>query len=214
MPGDTFSSMDSTLMRLMQNPRATVSRLLSCTSFLAAYSLLLASLLPTQALASEGDAWARGARHAGVPVLVLHGIAMTESGKPWSDGVRRPWPWTLNSVKGPMFFATKDEAARVLESIIAEGIRNVDIGLMQVNWGYHHATVSSPAELLEPATNIRVASQILREAMTRTQGDVGKAVGAYHAGHSPERANRSIWYQNTVASFARRSLKHASGAIR
>ena len=110
-----------------------------------------------------------------------------------------------------MFFETRHQAALALDSILAEGIRNVDVGLMQVNWGYHHASVSSPSDLLDPSTNIRVASQILREAMTRTKGDVAKAVGAYHAGHSPDRANRSLWYQNTVASFARRTSSSPAG---
>lgn len=150
------------------------------------------------------DPWKDAARTAGVPVVVLHAIAITESGKTWSDGVKRPWPWTLNSVKGPMFFASREQAAAALRQILAEGITNVDIGLMQVNYGYHHHRVANPADLLDPQINLRVAAAVLREARKVVGGDVAAAVGAYHAGFAPSKASRAAWYQNTVASFARR----------
>src|SRR5574337_1611940 len=61
--------------------------------------LVLAGCLLGPALAM--DVWSEAARTSGVPVHVLHGIALTESGKVWTDGSTRPWPWTLNSpVKG------------------------------------------------------------------------------------------------------------------
>jgi len=103
-----------------------------------------------------------------------------------------------------MFFATREQAASALFKILQEGITNVDIGLMQVNYGYHGNRVKNPADLLDPAINLRVASMVLSEARDVVGGDVASAVGAYHAGHKASARGRSIWYQNTVAALARR----------
>ena len=167
-----------------------------------AAALAFSLFFPAESYAT--DLWREAADHAGVPVAVLHGIALAESGKTWSDGSRRPWPWTLNSIKGPMFFASRDQAASALSKILQEGITNVDIGLMQVNYGYHGSRVKHPSDLLDPAINLRVAGQVLAEARDVVGGDVASAVGAYHAGYKASARGRSIWYQNTVAAFARR----------
>ncbi len=103
-----------------------------------------------------------------------------------------------------MYFASREQAAEALNEILREGIKNVDIGLMQVNYGYHGFRVERPADLLDPVINLRVAAEVLRDAKEVVGGDVAAAVGAYHAGHKHSAKERSIWYQNTVAALARR----------
>lgn len=152
---------------------------------------------------SKEDVWNEASKVSGVPVKILHGIALVESGKRWTDGLIHPWPWTLNSpVKGSQFFNTKAEAADELNSLIALGIKNIDIGLMQINCGYHCNRVEKPSDLLDPKLNIKVASKILAE-VKKVKGDLAKTVGAYHAGLHPSRENRSLWYQNVVAMRVR-----------
>lgn len=148
--------------------------------------------------------WDRAAHHAGVQVRVIHGIALTESGRKWSDGMKRPWPWTLNSQRGPMFFANQAQAAAALDQLLSEGITNVDIGYMQINCGYHCSRVANPKDLLDPDTNLMVAADILKEVKLKLGGNVASAVGVYHAGLRPDRKERADWYRDVVASHIRR----------
>ncbi len=149
------------------------------------------------------DVWLEASGNSGIPVKVLHGIALVESGKKWSDGTFRPWPWTLNSpARGAQFFNSYQAAEKGLNELLQQGVTNVDIGMMQINCGYHCARVKKPSDLLDPKVNIRVASKILSEVHS-IRGDVASAVGAYHAGLHPSREKRSLWYQNAVAQRVR-----------
>jgi hypothetical protein len=153
--------------------------------------------------ASAADAWILASKRSGVPVQILHGIALVESGKKWSDGKVRPWPWTLNSPsRGSQFFSTRQAAEKELRAILATGQTNVDIGFMQVNCGYHCRRVEDPAMLLDPKTNVRIAGEILAD-VRKVKTNLADAVGAYHAGLHPSRAVRSQWYQDQVAQRVR-----------
>jgi hypothetical protein len=150
------------------------------------------------------DIWSRAATVSGVPVRVIHGIALVESGKIWSDGMKRPWPWTLNSAQGSMFFADRASAASALRRILDSGVSNVDIGYMQINCGFHCWRVRFPEDLLDPQTNLRVASDILKEVRLASGGDIAATVGAYHAGLKATDLARVQGYQNSVANNVRR----------
>jgi len=170
-------------------------------------TILSSVFLLSSVHAAELNAWGMAAKRAGIPVRILHGIALTESGKKWSDGVIRPWPWTLNSPsRGAQFFKSKEAAERELTSILATGQMNVDIGFMQVNCKYHCQRVRSPVDLLDPNVNLHIAGDILAEVHT-SKKDMASAVGAYHAGLHPSRNERSRWYQDVVARNVRKLSK-------
>ena len=124
-------------------------------------------------------AYEKIAQHYHVPAEVFYAIALTESGRDVS-GIYRPWPWTLNVAGQAQFFSTRADAQAALEHAIANNVRQIDIGLMQVNWAYHHSRVSHAAELLDPYTNLHTAGQILTEY--RENKDLWSAVGRYHSG--------------------------------
>ncbi|MEQ9418083.1 MAG: transglycosylase SLT domain-containing protein [Salinisphaeraceae bacterium] len=131
--------------------------------------------------------WARAAVHAGVCWTVLYGIALRESR---TQGVTftRPWPWTVNSPEGPQYFKTRAAAKRHIETLIENGQKNIDVGLMQINWRYHgHRVDWSVDALLDPSRNVMVAAEYLAETMRETNGDLKQAVGWYH-NRRPERA--------------------------
>lgn len=113
--------------------------------------------------------------HKSVDAKVLAGIALNESGL---NG--RAWPWTLNIAGRGFFFKTREDAYRVVMSLIARGRSDFDIGLMQVNWGYHARRFASPWDALAPETSIRVAEQILNENYSKTHS-VAKAIAYYHS---------------------------------
>jgi len=160
-------------------------------------------------ISSSGDAntlensiWGRAAADAGINVATLYGIAAQESGMRWRDGTFRPWPWTLrvnvakNGVKaGPRRYANKEAAVLALNEMIKNGVRNVDVGLMQVNFYWHGSKVSNPSQLLDPKTNIAVAASYLRDI---NQNTVSKTVGNYH---SPSNNDRGKQYANHVQKY-------------
>ncbi|MFJ4291234.1 lytic transglycosylase [Cupriavidus sp. NPDC089707] len=111
---------------------------------------------------------------------ITAGIAMNES-----SYRGRPWPWTLNVAGRGMFFSTRDEAYAAINRLLASQRCDFDVGLMQVNWCYHGKRFASPWEALAPATNIRVAEDILAENLQRS-GSPMKAVAWYHSAN-PER---------------------------
>jgi len=113
--------------------------------------------------------------HTSVDPKVLAGIALNESGL---NG--RAWPWTLNIAGQGFFFKTREDAYRVVRSLIGRGRSDFDVGLMQINWGYHARRFSSPWDALAPATSIRVAEDILNENYSRTHS-VAKAIAFYHS---------------------------------
>ncbi|MBU6486203.1 MAG: transglycosylase SLT domain-containing protein [Burkholderiales bacterium] len=113
--------------------------------------------------------------HVSVDPKVLASIALNES------GLRgRAWPWTLNVAGRGYFFRSREDAYRAIESLLSGGRDDFDVGLMQVNWRYHHQRFSSPWDALAPATNIRVAEDILNENYSKTHS-VAKAIAYYHS---------------------------------
>lgn len=113
--------------------------------------------------------------HRTVDPKVLAGIALNESGV---NG--RAWPWTLNIAGQGFFFKTREDAYRVVMSLIARGRSDFDVGIMQINWGYHARRFASPWDALAPATSIRVAEEILNENYGKTHS-VAKAIAYYHS---------------------------------
>ena len=110
----------------------------------------------------------------------------------------RPWPWTLHTPEaGSLYFDTYDAALEKLKSLIAQGTKNIDVGLMQINWGWngHRATAE---RLLLPTDNIEIAAQILREHLNEYGGDRRRAVARYH---SP-RPERGLPYAASVLAIA------------
>jgi soluble lytic murein transglycosylase-like protein len=122
----------------------------------------------------------------GIPPLVLYGVALQESAKLFGE-FSLPWPWTLNVQGTPRRYARYAEAVEGLRAIVASGIRNVDTGLMQVNWGYHRDRLIEPSRALDPYPNIAVGATILRSHFERTRNWYA-AVGRYHSPGNAERA--------------------------
>jgi Transglycosylase SLT domain len=113
--------------------------------------------------------------HTSVDPKVLAGIALNESGL---NG--RAWPWTLNVAGQGFFFKTRMDAYRAIQSLIAAGRNDFDVGLMQINWRCHGHRFTSAWDALRPSTNIRVAEDILNENYSRTHS-VAKAIAWYHS---------------------------------
>jgi hypothetical protein len=100
--------------------------------------ILLFALLPVQCWAFSADVFLRASAATGIPVELLLAISHVESGF---------HPHAINMSGQPYFPSSRNEALRLL---VRSG-DNVDIGLMQVNWGFWGDKFGlSKAELLDP----------------------------------------------------------------
>lgn len=115
-----------------------------------------------------------------VPPRLLYAVALQESRLALGQALVRPWPWTLNAAGTPLRFKTHRATYEALRARLDADQTNVDIGLMQVNWGYHAHRFETIDEAVDPYRNIRVGALILREEYER-RGDWWEAVGHYHS---------------------------------
>lgn len=155
---------------------------------------------------SVPPAYRQAALRAGVPARLLYAIALQESAMAFGEAGVLPWLWTLNVQGHPHRYATYRDAVFALQAwVTVRGVRNVDCGPMQVNWGCHRARFGdSFAAALEAHTNLAVGADILA-GHYRDSGDWFAAAGRYHSPGNPARARN---YANGV--FARMARLEAS----
>lgn len=138
-------------------------------------ALLLAS---PQALLAQVDLKTIAARHGLDPVL-LYSVALAESARVVDGAKVAPWPWTIRSSRyGPRYFSSREMAETHLRELLEAGVKNIDVGLMQINLRYHK--IADPYRLLDPEHNIDLGARILRQALDSTEDRI-MAVGRYHS---------------------------------
>lgn len=129
------------------------------------------------------------AQKTGVLPEILWAIAKTESN--FKGG---PWPWTIN-VKGKgYYFPDKLSAKKFLQTLPKKIQYKVDVGCMQLNWGYHGKAFPYLGKMLNPRINIIYAAYFLRELYLET-GRWSKAIASYHS----RKWHRGGQYANHVA---------------
>lgn len=164
-----------------------------------AVCLLLPSLV--QAQETPPPAYQLAANQIGVPSEVLYAVALTESGFKLDGTTVRPWPWTLNVAGRSHYFKTKEDACTFLnETLQTTSAKRVDVGLGQVNYGYHKHRVTSACALLDPYLNLEIAAQILKEQRRSNEEDWLLAIGRYHSPVDGQRARnyRGVVEQNLI----------------
>lgn len=135
-----------------------------------------------------GDSWqvcgaaiAAAEKAAKVPPKLLLSIALVESGRRnENDDTYSPWPWTVNAGGRGRHFRTKEDAVAAVRELKEDRIRNIDVGCMQVNLGYHPRAFGNLGEALDPSRNAAYAARLLR-SLYRETGTWGYAVGRYHS---------------------------------
>lgn len=154
--------------------------------------LLLPPAIPILAMADTGlaartpsddclVAISSAARQTGVPETILRAVSLTETGRRDESGTLRPWPWAINDAGESLWFSGKDEAVAFLQSALAEGRRNLDIGCFQLNWHWHGGGFASVRAMIDPRQNALYAAHFLQDLYYRTGGDWEKAVAGYHS---------------------------------
>jgi len=163
--------------------------------------LVLLLALPSLSYAGSNipDAYKQIADEYSIPPVLLYSMALTES---FHADVKRPWPWTINCNGTGRYFDSRTEAFNFVAAKLAKGIRNCDIGIMQVSWRWNKHVFESLWAAFDPYTNIRAGAEIL-SGLYHKHGAYEIAVGAYH---SPSNAARASAYRERVRSKLKRVL--------
>jgi len=148
-------------------------------------------LFPNQCWGFSVDVFLRASAATGIPVELLLAISHVESGF---------HPHALNVSGESAFPSSQYEALRLLR----QSGNNVDIGLMQVNWGYWGNKFGlSKSELLDPQLNVLVGAKILEHCI-RVGGSPWIGVGLYH---SPENFRQREYVEKVWQSYRRVLIK-------
>ena len=157
------------------------------------YSFATGSSL-SNAQETPPPAYQIAAAYTDIPSTVLYAIALQESGRA-VNGKLRPWPWTLNiGGRGYYLDSFDDACARLTETLRSTSAKRVDVGLGQINVGYHGHRIDQPCDLLNPYLNLAVAGQILAE-QHRPGQDWLVTMGRYH---SPANGAAAARYRTAV----------------
>jgi hypothetical protein len=124
-------------------------------------------------------------RREGIPANLLAAIALTESGRSDPEsGENFAWPWTVMAQGKGRYFATEAEARAEVEILLSQGVRNIDVGCMQINMHYHWNAFETLDHAFDPAVNAAYAAKFLKAKYDETRNWL-TAAGQYHS-QTPE----------------------------
>ncbi|SRR5579859_9970 len=162
-----------------------------------------------------GQETARQERLMSIPDRLLHAISLVESGR-WDAEHRASvaWPWTVMAEGEGRFLPSKAAAIAEVMKLKARGVRNIDVGCMQVNLLAHPDAFATLDEAFEPRSNVAYAARFLRELYTN-DNNWGQAGAHYHSQTPSEAAPykaklMSVWDKSRGMSDTRVQLASAS----
>ena len=120
-----------------------------------------------------------GVRH-GLPKDLMPAISRVETGLKQGDKGVRAWPWTLNVQGQGYYFPTRAAALKKLREVLDSGVRNVDVGCMQINYRWHGENFASIEEMMAPEANAEYAARFLTRLKQR-HGSWDEATQNYHS---------------------------------
>ena len=152
-----------------------------------------------------------GARRGGVPVEVLHAVALTETGQ-HRDGAFRAWPWAINREGKGYWFQNRDEAIAFARKSLAEGRKSFDVGCVQINYRWHGHAFPSLEDMFDPQWTATYAAQFLR-TLYEERGDWSAAAGAYHSLSPKESTTYRTRFDQVLAGLEPGSLTGAEALV-
>jgi len=166
------------------------------------------------------DVAAAAERRHDIPLRLLAAISLAETGR-WDRARRAPiaWPWTVFAEGRGRFLPDKASAVAEVQALQARGVRNIDVGCMQVNLKYHPEAFASLEEALEPASNVAFAAGFLSR-LRQNHRSWSVAVARYHS--STRALNRpyrrkvmKLWHEERWRFYrARHAAARAAAAER
>lgn len=163
-----------------------VLRLFSAGALLVTVAV---SALPQPANALEthelcSNAIVRTERANDIPASLMSAIATVESGR-WAADEKAifAWPWTVTNGSDGRYFPTKEAAIAHVEKLRARGVRNIDVGCMQVNLMYHPDAFDDLETAFDPEANAAYAARFLN-GLFKEHKSWGEAIRRYHSANA------------------------------
>ncbi len=149
-------------------------------------------------------------RAATIPRHLLGAISLAESGR-WDDARQAniAWPWTVTARGEGQYFPSKAAAVRHVRQLRGEGVRNIDVGCMQINLFYHADAFASLSQALDPKANVAYAAKFLKDQFAAT-GSWVQAAANYHS-MTPEKGRA---YRQKVVRLWREERNRTESAGR
>jgi hypothetical protein len=147
-----------------------------------------------------------------LPAGIMQAISLAESGR-WHKASRSrfAWPWTVTAHGKGRFYPSKDAAIAAVRKLKADGVKNIDVGCMQVNLKYHPKAFKSLQDAFDPATNARYAANLFAK-LRRSTRSITRAVAHYHS--TTRHRNRpytkkvvKLWNEERRRFYAEERLK-------
>lgn len=120
-------------------------------------------------------------RESGIPDGLLTAISLVESGR-W-DHTRKAsfaWPYTVMAEGRGRFLPNKAAAIAEVVALKAKGVRNIDVGCMQINLQAHPNAFPDLNTAFDPRANVGYAARFLVSLFEET-GSWAKAGTHYHS---------------------------------
>jgi len=116
-----------------------------------------------------------------LPKRLLNAISLTETGR-WHAEKREiiAWPWTVYSEGRGRYLPSKRAAIAEVLKLKAKGVKNIDVGCMQVNLYWHPEAFSSLEDAFDPAINTDYAGKLLKK-LQKSSRSWNVAIAYYHS---------------------------------
>lgn len=119
-----------------------------------------------------------------MPGELMTAISHVESGR-WDarEEALYAWPWTVTNGPDGQYFPSKADAIAHVRKLQAKGIRNIDVGCMQINLRYHPDAFEDLESALDPETNAAYSAKLLSK-LFEAHKSWGEAIKHYHSANA------------------------------
>lgn len=116
-----------------------------------------------------------------LPKRLLTAVSLTESGH-WHKEKQEmiAWPWTVYAEGRGRYLPSKEIAIKEVEALKAKGVKNIDVGCMQVNLYYHPDAFEDLDAALDPKQNTEYAAKLLKSLRDESRS-WNTAIAHYHS---------------------------------
>ena len=116
-----------------------------------------------------------------LPPYLLQAISKVESGRWDKDkAALSAWPWTVMAEGRGRYLPSKTAAIAEVKALKAKGVRNIDVGCMQINLHFHPKAFESLEQAFDPAHNVAYGATFLKQ-LRRQSYSWTRAIGRYHS---------------------------------
>jgi hypothetical protein len=127
-----------------------------------------------------------------LPQMLLHAISLAESGR-WNKQRRASisWPWPVTAEGRVKYYPGQNSAIAAVRALKAKGIRNIDVGCMQINLMYHKHAFKTVEQAFDPELNTGYTANFLKSLRSEA-GSWAHAVARYHSRNWKDKG-QSYW---------------------